>query len=321
MNDSVPFRLRYDDRGKPEVEWVRTHGARFTEPSFEDTVARLAHEHASSRRAKRERTPLDALPTVPPGVPLSALVFHVSRCGSTLVSRMLAALPRNLVAAEPPIIDDLLRTSRLDPSVTDEQRIAWLRGAVWALGAARAGAERFFVKLDCWHLFSLRLLQRAFPGVPLVFVFRRPLPVVVSLLRVPSRLLVRDTLAAEELGMADAVRDGLSREEHVAAAIGALFRAATAHRRLLVPATYEWLPDFVWEAMPGGNFTAEERTLLREAARFDAKTPTRRFVADEAAKIAAASDAARAACARYAESAHAQWLAAIRSPGLSASQG
>lgn len=315
MIGAVPFRLRREG-GAPQIEWVRTHGARFTDPFFEDTITRLAWEHPSSRRAARACTPLDRLREVPPAPPPTALIFHVSRCGSTLVSRMLAALPRNAVASEPPILDDILRLHRADAGVTEADQIAWLHGAVAALRQMQPGARRFFVKLDCWHLFALPLLQRAFPGVPRVFVFRHPLPVLVSLMRTPSLALVRGTLTAEELGLPDAERDGLPPEEHAAAVLGALFRAAARQREALVPVAYEELPDFVWAGMPGGDFTAEEHALLRETAGFDAKNPTRRFVADEAQKIAAASEALRAASARRAEPAYRAWLAQLeRAPG------
>jgi hypothetical protein len=315
MNGAVPFRLRHD-AGAPQVEWVRTHGMRFTEPFFEDTVRQIAHRHPSSRASRRARTPLDALEYIPAGPAPTALIFHVSRCGSTLVSRMLAALPHHLVASEPPIIDDILRTVRRDPAVTDERRIAWLHGAVHALGRSGGGADRFFVKLDCWHLFELPLLRRAFPGVPFVFLYRHPLPVIVSLLRQPSLALVRGTLSADELGLPDRDRDLLGREEHAAAILGALFRAAAEFRDAFIPVAYEQLPAFVWESMPGAVFCADDRARLQAAAAFDAKNPAQRFVADSAAKLAAASPAARAASARWAEPHYERWLRGLGSRPL-----
>jgi hypothetical protein len=110
----LPWRI-VRDSGAPQIEWIFGDGARFTEPFLDDTLARLRFAHpAANTRAARPRTPLDALRAMPPGAPLAGLIFHVSRCGSTLVAQMLAALPHHIVASEPPILDDLLRTAALD---------------------------------------------------------------------------------------------------------------------------------------------------------------------------------------------------------------
>jgi hypothetical protein len=214
------------------------------------------------------------------------------------------------VLAEPSLADDVLRLlPRARPGTSDEERIALLRGAVAALARPQvATARRLFLKLDCWHLFALPLIRRAFPGVPCVFLYRHPLPVIVSLLRQPSLTLVRGTLSAAELGLPDRDRDLLGREAHAAAVVGALFRAADRFRDAFTPVAYEQLPDFVWAAMPGTDYCAEDRARLVAAAALDAKNPTRRFIADTAAKLAAASPAARAASARWAEPDYERWL-------------
>jgi hypothetical protein len=51
---------------------------------------------------------------------------------------------------------------------------------VAALGQARAGETRLFLKLDCWHMRDLPLFRRAFPNTPWVFLYRDPVEVLVS---------------------------------------------------------------------------------------------------------------------------------------------
>lgn len=98
------------------------------------------------------------------------------------MTQALAALPRHIVASEPQIIDDILRAARRDPRVSDDELRDWLCGAVRALRQPNAVAvERLFIKLDAWHILSLPLLRRVFPGVPCYFVFRDPVEVMVSL--------------------------------------------------------------------------------------------------------------------------------------------
>src|SRR5678816_558328 len=103
-------------------------------------------------------------------------IFHMSRCGSTLVAQMLAALERNIVISEARPIDQVLGAK-----VDEERRIAWLRWIVNALAQRRRPAEEFFfIKLDAWHVLHLPLIQRAFPNTPWVFLYRDPIEVMVS---------------------------------------------------------------------------------------------------------------------------------------------
>ena len=50
-----------------------------------------------------------------PGLPPSGFIFHMSRCGSTLAARMLAASPRNIVLSEADPIDYVLRAPCATP--------------------------------------------------------------------------------------------------------------------------------------------------------------------------------------------------------------
>jgi len=308
----LPWRI-VRDGGAPQVEWIFGGGARFTEPFLEDTLARLRHAHPSANaRAARLRTPLEALRDLPSGVPLAGLIFHVSRCGSTLVAQMLAALPQNIVAAEPPIFDDLLRTAAHDPRVTDDDRIAWLRGAVRSLGQPNAhGGARLFVKLDCWQIFSLPLLRRAFPGVPLAFVYREPLEVLASLVKRASVTLIRGTVSPAQLGLAAAERDALSPAEHAAAILGSFFREALRHRAHLTPLAYEDLPHRALDAWPALTWSEADRAAMLAAAALDTKNPGQAFTPDAAAKRAAAPPALAAACARWASPPYRAWLRAL----------
>lgn len=311
MTGALPCRLRFDGPD-PLLEWVRWDGSRFTEPFFEETVARLRGAYPSDHDNPRPRTSLAALREIPAGLPLAGLVFHISRCGSTLVSRMLASSRRNVVVSEAPIFDELLRLRDRLPRLAADEHLALLRGAARALGPppADGGAERLFIKLDCWHIFSLELLRQAFPGVPLLFIHRHPLEVLVSLMHQPSLALVPGTVTPTQLGLSVAERDALSREEHAAAIIGAFFRAATAARQHLVPLAYEALPGGLTAALPESFFTGDERRDFLSAAAFHSKRPSESFQADGEKKRGGASPVLRAACARYAELEYVKWLSA-----------
>jgi hypothetical protein len=154
--------------------WRELGKTPFSDAFFVNTLARQAPEQ---RRVCR--TPLAALATLGDCLAPDAFIFHVSRCGSTLLSQLLASLPQCIVMSEPPVIDSLLRLHHDggDPAAS----VALLRQAILALGQRRSDEETHFViKFDCWHIHSLTLLRQAFPGTPCLFVYREPLAVLAS---------------------------------------------------------------------------------------------------------------------------------------------
>src|SRR5688572_7060783 len=107
----VPFRL-FSRGGEPWVDWVHLGDARFTEPFFEQTIRRCLRHPADA--LFRHQTPLTALSELyrqRPGLTPAGFVFHWSRCGSTLVAQMLAALEQSTVISEAGPLDAVLRAN------------------------------------------------------------------------------------------------------------------------------------------------------------------------------------------------------------------
>ncbi len=177
----TPIRIFWS-HGRPCVDWCRLNPEPFVEPFFEQTLGRAMRNPA--QLLFRRQTPVDLLETLAeeaPGVAPTGFIFHMSRCGSTLVAQMLAALRDSIVISEAPVIDQTLGLHWRDPRIGCAQRIAWLRGVVHALGQRRHGDERrFFIKFDSWHVLELPLILEAFPDVPWIFLYRDPTEVLVS---------------------------------------------------------------------------------------------------------------------------------------------
>jgi hypothetical protein len=123
-------------------------------------------------------TPLSALAQFDAGQGLrslqpSAFVFHVSRCGSTLVTQMLSQLPSCVALSEPPVLDSFFRLMHAQPLGFDWALI--FRQLLAALGQARRASEaHLIVKLDCWHAPWMSWVRQVYPDVPMVFVPRAP---------------------------------------------------------------------------------------------------------------------------------------------------
>lgn len=294
------MRIYWQD-SQPMVDWGHLGTRRFTEPFFAQTINGCVQHPADL--LFRHQTRLDELgdiaatqPTVRP----TGFIFHMSRCGSTLLSQMLAAAPENIVLSEAPPIDEILRAHFRDPRITEEQRVQWLQWMVSVLAWRRQPAEKnVFIKFDSWHVMLLPLIQRAFPGVPWVFLYREPLEVMASANKQLGGQMIPGVLQPALFGWDAAAIGGMQLFEYVARVLGKLCEAAHAQAQAgkgkLV--NYRQLPTSVWPALMDYwhvKFTADETTRMLGAAQLDAKNPFLPFESDSQAKRDSASPELRA---------------------------
>jgi len=271
----TPARIAWRD-GEPTVEWRDLGDSRLTDPFFEQTISR------HGRRTSPVHTPISALHELEvacPGVPPTGFVFHMSRCGSTLVAQMLAASAEHIVISEADPIDTVLRSRVRRPATTDEQRTSWLRGLINAYGWPRAGSERrLFVKFDSWSVFDLPLVSREYPDVPWVFVYRRPVEVLASHARERGSQMVPGVLEPELLGFDPASVEPHALDLYAARVLGAICEAAVQHhsigRGILVDCAD--LPSAAWPQIAshfGMAVGDDDLTRMRAVAGFHAKRP------------------------------------------------
>lgn len=292
----TPIRLTWDGGGRPAVDWCHTEGITFTEPFFAQTVDRcLAHPF---RVLFRQSTDLDALCRAvddQPGLPPAGFVFHLSRCGSTLVAQMLAAVAEHVVLSEAAPLEAVLRAG------DDPDAVRWLRGMLGALGQPRDPRHRrVFVKFDAWSTLQLPLIRRAFPGVPWLFLYRDPVEVLVSHARRPGAHMIPGVLP----GASFALDEGVSPVEYAARVLALICEAALVFDDdpLATFVDYGQLPGFVTTDLPRAwslPLDDDARARMAAAALLDAKNPVLAFAADRAAKQAAATDDIRSAAARW----------------------
>jgi hypothetical protein len=293
----TPVRISWT-AGEAAVDWCYTAGVAFNDPFFDQTVQRCLRQ--PFRLLFRHRTPLETLAQVATGgdpLPLAGLLFHSSRCGSTLVSQMLGCLPSVLVLSEPGPLHSVLSPGTEGPAFpSEQQRVEWLRWTVGALGQRRSPEQRYLViKLDAWAVLDLHLILRAFPGTPWVFLYREPVEVLVSQLGHRGYHMVPGTLSPAQLGLDGEDLAAMGPVEYPARVLAALLKAVAVNRAHLDPllVNYRELPGAVAEriapafGLPVGN--AGDRTRLDEVAGRDAKNPCLAFEDDHDAKHRAAT--------------------------------
>ncbi len=295
----MPIGFEWGAKGA-SVDWCYLEGIQFTDPFFENTLQRAIAE--PYRLLFRRTTPLEVLlerAESHPGMEPDGFVFHMSRCGSTLISQMLAASPRNLSISEGWAIESALSADLRHRGVTDEDRVEWLRAVVAAIGQPRPGVSRFFLKFDATHTLDLPLIRRAYPGVPWVFLYRNPVEVMVSQARHRAYWTMPGIVPIRGLRLTPA--SFADQEEYLADLLEAICEAALAHgedpRGMFV--NYTELPDAVFQRLAshfGCTWDPVELQAMARAASRDAKVPANSFESDSEAKQREAGEHLAALC-------------------------
>lgn len=302
----LPGRIFWDDADVEAsvVEWIWCDAPRFTEAFLDDTFTGLMRHPANT--LFRRRTTLAELETWvgrSPGVPPTGFIFHVSRCGSTLLAHLLGRLDGALVLSEPGPVDSLIRAGE---RLGRERQVALLRAMVGALGQARApGQSRLFVKFDAWNTLQHDLICEAFPETPWVFLYRDPVEVLVSALAQRGVHTVPGLLPASLFGI-DAEPDA---DAYAARVLGAIYAAGLeAHGQapgLLVD--YGQLPGATWGEVAahfGITPTPDEIARLTAASGRNPKQGDQPFTADAEAKRRSAPEGLRALAERWMQPAY-----------------
>lgn len=280
--------------GEPVVRWLHTGNQRFVEPFFEDSI-RIALRKPFARMFQIE-TSFDAVRRRVAGTSAkdpAGFILHVSRCGSTLVSQMLAAAGFGVISEAPPI-DDVLTAGNPE----------WFRITVRALIQGEGGEDgRSFVKLDAWHNREHAVIREAFPETPWILVVRDPLEVLVSQMARPGHISIPGSRDAAAFGVDPALASTVAREEWCTRVLEEIYEsaiqaAAGGDCRVI---DYGALPGAVFESIARhfrANLSAVQLSRMHEAAAYDAKNPGVTFEGDTQRKQALASPAIRELCAR-----------------------
>jgi hypothetical protein len=282
FHDWFPIRIDWQESG-PTVDWAYLGTLGFTEPFFDYTVELALRSPFGL--LFRHRTPVETLlewHEASPGLEPTGFIFHMSRCGSTLLSQLLATRSQSIVISEAVPIDSILRATQL-PEAT---RLRWLRAMLSALGQRRGGTEaELFIKFDCCHTTFLPLLRRAYPLVPWVFVYREPTEVMVSQCRRRTTQFIPGVVDPRNFGMDPAEVPGSSADLFTARALASLCQAALGGYEigggLLL--NYNQLPEAAWSRVAnhfGVPVSALERERMAQAAQLDSKNPVLPFEPD-----------------------------------------
>jgi hypothetical protein len=295
----LPVGVSWRD-AQPEIEWCLAGREPLREPFFEESVRRLVGRPFN--RVFRRRTGAAELldwAARSPGLTPSGFIFHMSRCGSTLVAQMLAARSDSVVLSEPAPVDAMLRPPGPIP---DDWHTRLLRALISAMAQPRMGNEQYcFIKFDCWHVLFLPLIRRAFPAVPWVFLYREPRQVLASHLRQRGVQTVPGLLDARMFGVEPAASVTMPGPEYCARVLGTICQAAEREMSGTL-VNYSQLPQALFDTiLPhfGIPVRPDARRAMQDAARRSSKHPAIAFSAEADAAPIPAGGTAQVAVAAF----------------------
>jgi hypothetical protein len=186
--DWLPISFKFTARGA-SVRWLNFGDKDLSEPFFNQTVRSLRTRRPPADERITDVQPLldtarDFRTLTPAGI-----IFHVSRCGSTLVANALKISPAVTVLSESAVVATLFRGNvfgrrqATDPSVREMigRRRALLDAVITLYGHRKTVAQpRVVIKCPAASILQMAMARAIWPDVPFVVLIRDPLEVVVS---------------------------------------------------------------------------------------------------------------------------------------------
>ena len=241
----TPLNFHWED-DEAVVEWCDFKDMAFTDPFFIDTFFRLQDKYIDNHTRKLAMDSL--LDNSPSGtIDPSGFIFHISRCGSTLVSRTLGNLDHVLALGEPdPILGFLEHRHKLPPAT--QKRL--FKKLIHFLGNPRRTSERHFViKFTSFNLFDIDFILSVFPDTPWTFVYRHPAEVISSVLEKPTgffRMKQEPEVATQFLDVPGETIANMSDQEYLGRFLAKMFDQISSqtlpHRKRALFVNYNRLP-------------------------------------------------------------------------------
>jgi len=283
----IPYQL-YFDGATPLVRWLYAGNTRFDAPFFDESIA-ICRSHAFNSSRYKVVSSVESLiewaSTIPAITP-AAIIFHVSRCGSTLLSQLIGLDPQFATLSEVPLFDEILNMPYSAPQVSDSMRSDLLRAAISFTGAHRNGERSVMIKADSWHIFHHALLRELYPATPFIFLYRSPDEVVQSHRKLRGMQMVPNLIPPELMGFSADVDLITDLDAYTADVLEKYMNAFESimnsdRQALLINYSQGVLPmiDAIGKHT-GIEWSAAHRLQMLERSRFHSKKPAEGFHED-----------------------------------------
>ncbi len=186
----LPYRYHAKNRS---IHWCLPAG-HATEPFQDETISRyrqtiLVNQFIAPKTALAS---LDIQAKAVQSITPVGFIFHLSRCGSTLISGCLSELDTTSVFSESPVLTEILLDQTLNE--TSQQYLQQLIDLQASVFPARPDVV---IKWNAWDIFRWELIRAIYPQVPVIFLVRNPVEILASHQRSAGRHMSGDPSLAD----------------------------------------------------------------------------------------------------------------------------
>jgi len=284
----LPYQLK-NVNNEYICRWLHCGDKEFIEPFFDETIGKCKQFSCNSSRF----LPVSNLSILPEwGLTLNtiqptAFIFHISRCGSTLVSQMLGLNDSHIVLSEVPFFDQILKMIDSNELAFNPDPALLLKTAIQFYGQNRNGRKnQLFIKMDSWHIYFMPLLRKLYPKTPFVLLYRKPDEVIRSQQQKRGIHAVPGLIADHILGINHAINAAFDLDMHMALVLESYFKSfidiSQQDKNILLVNYNQGIELIMAEIynFTGLKISDEESKAIKERKRFDAKAPDQKFIKD-----------------------------------------
>jgi hypothetical protein len=265
--------------------WMYLGNKKIIEPFFNDTIS-VCRNLNENRKPYKVVSDLDIMAEWAEDINAiapSAVIFHVSRCGSTLLSQLLVLEEQNIMLSEVPFFDELLRLRYRDFAgikTIDN----YLSAAIKFYGQKRNEKENnLFIKTDSWHLHFYEQVRNLFPFTPFILLYRNPGEVILSHQKQRGMQSVPGMIEPKVFGFSTEQIKETNLDAYMINVLESYFikmiEIAETDKNVLLFDYKEGMLNIL-KNITGAlhlNITKETESLLNERIRFHAKHPQQLF--------------------------------------------
>ena len=264
--------------------WLYIGNKDFTEPFFDESIlsCSMLPENGHPQKSMSSTDVLADWVKEMDVIEPTAFIFHISRCGSTLISQMLGLQPANIVLSEVPFFDGLLRDGKKNDCM--QLILPQLKAAIGLYAAKRnKNRQHLFIKTDSWHIHFYKELRALYPAVPFFLLYRKPDEVIRSQQKKRGMQAIPNLLEAAIFGFNKDEITGMQLDAYMGKVLESYLNAfleILQKDKLAYAVNYH---DGAMEivntiaAVTGLHISDEDKLLLQKRAGFNAKFPEQVF--------------------------------------------
>lgn len=187
----LPYRYHAKSRS---IHWCLPAG-HATEPFQDETISRYRQTVLVNQfiTPKTALSSLDIQAQAVQSITPTGFIFHLSRCGSTLLSGCLSELETTSVFSESPVLTEILLDQTLDE--TGQQQ--YLQHLINLQASAFPARPNIVIKWNAWDIFRWKSIRAIYPQVPVIFLVRNPVEILASHQRSAGRHMSGDPSLAD----------------------------------------------------------------------------------------------------------------------------